>query len=88
MRWLTNSVMILSVFCISAVLLLAASPAAAVDLIWTDTSTDQILRGAADGSGSASELFGIADYPGSPGSINPIGVAVDGGFIYWTDNSH
>ena len=72
----------------SAAVLLATSPAAAVDIIWTDNLTEQILRGAADGSGSASELFGIADYPGSPGSINPLGVAVDGGFVYWADSTH
>ena len=71
---------------LSAAVLLATSPAAAVDLIWTDTKTGQILRGAADGSGSASELFGSADYPGSPIGINPVSVAVDGGFVYWTDN--
>ena len=71
----------------SAAVLLATSPAAAVDIIWTDNLTEQILRGAADGSGSASELFGITDYPGSPGSINPLGVAVDGGFVYWADST-
>ena len=47
----------------SAAVLLATSPAAAVDVIWTDLATDQILRGAAEGSGSAIELFGIADGP-------------------------
>ena len=56
----------------SAAVLLATSPAAAVDIIWTDNLTEQILRGAADGSGSASELFAPADYPGSPGSITPL----------------
>ena len=66
--------------------LLAASPAAGGDVIWTDPNTNQILRGAADGSGSAVELFGPADYPGgSPGGILPVGVAVAGGFVYWSD---
>jgi len=53
---------------ISAAVLLATSPAAAGDVIWTDFSfsTKQILRGAADGSGSASELFAIANTPAKP----------------------
>ena len=65
--------------------LLATSPAAASNVIWADPNTNQILRGAADGSGSAIELFGPADYPGSPGSLLPFGVAVAGGFVYWSD---
>ena len=43
---------------------------------WADVMTDQILRGAADGSGSATELFNIADYPGSPGQVEPQLIAV------------
>ena len=58
---------------------------AAVDIIWTDQGSDQILRGAADGSGSASLLFDNSDYPGSPSSISPRGVAVEGSFAYWSD---
>ena len=32
-------------------------------------------------------LFDKTDYPGSPGSIFPSSVAVDGGFVYWNDSS-
>ena len=68
---------ILAVAVLSIAAMLATSPAAAVDIIWTDNVNKQILRGAADGSGSASELFGIADYPGGPpGSIEPQWITV------------
>ena len=35
-------------------------------IYWTDANEKQILRGAIDGSGSATLLFGVADYPDFP----------------------
>ncbi len=59
--------------------------ASAQHVYWTDATTDQILQGAKDGTGSAIELFGITDYPGSPLSVAPNGLAVHGDFVYWAD---
>ncbi len=69
-----------------SVLLLVASQAAANNLIWTDLATDQLLRGAAAGTGAVNTVFGINDYPGTPSSITPKGVAAAGGFVYWGDD--
>ncbi|QEG33580.1 NHL repeat-containing protein [Bythopirellula goksoeyrii] len=64
-----------------------ARTALAVDIIWSDSNTDQILRAPLDGSGPVVELYGSSDYPGAPSALSPRDVAVDGDYIYWADFS-
>ena len=63
----------------------ASSYTWAADLIWTDSSTGQILRGTADGVSAANVLFDRADYPGSPSEVTPFGLTMDDNYIYWSD---
>jgi len=71
------------VFALS-VMLSCAMPALALDVLWTDSTTGQILRGPAEG-GAAQVLFDASDYPLSPAAIAPFGIAADDNFVYWSD---
>ena len=62
-----------------------ATSAVAIDLLWTDSTTGQILRGPA-GGGAAQVLFDASDYPLSPIAIAPFGIAADESFVYWSDS--
>jgi hypothetical protein len=69
-----------------AVFLLIATHVLAVDILWTDSTTGQILRGTA-GSGTAQVLFDASDYPLSPTHVAPFGIASDDNFVYWSDST-
>lgn len=60
-------------------------PATAVDLVWADNLTGQILRGTVGSAGPAQVLFDIGDYPRAPATIAPLGIAVDDSYVYWSD---
>jgi hypothetical protein len=76
--------MVRVVFAVSSFLAFASS-AFAIDVVWTDIPTGQILRGSS-GSGAVQVLFDASDYPSSPPTVAPIGIASDDDFLYWSDS--
>lgn len=63
-----------------------ASALPPVDILWTDSTTGQVLRGSA-GGGMAEVLFAASDYPNSPATVAPFGIAADENFVYWSDST-
>ena len=61
------------------------TPALAVDVLWTDSTTGQVLRGQA-GGGAAQVLFDAGDYPSAPSVVAPFGIIADEDFVYWSDS--
>ena len=57
----------------------------AVEIVWTDTATDQVLRAPADGNGPIIEVYGGMDYDGDTKAI--FGVAAVSNRVYWADNA-
>ncbi len=80
----TSLLQILALLCVTQTV--SAPHAAAVNLIWTDSTTGQLLRAPIDGAGPANELFGIEDLPGPPSRSIPRGLSSDTRYVYWTDS--
>jgi len=64
-----------------AMVIVSATTIQAVDIIWSDLSSEQILRGPINGAGPVIELYDIGDYPGPPKSFEPSAMVIDGSWL-------
>lgn len=90
MSWIGGDVVLVRFAVCGALLFLIAGDAArlyGIDIVWTDSTTGQILRGPADGGAMAQILYEASDYPNAPAAVSPFGIAVDENFLYWSDST-
>jgi len=62
-----------------------ASTVRTLEVIWSDSSTDQILRAPVDGSAPVSVLFDESSFPDPTDNLNMFGLAADSDYLYWGD---